>query len=118
MCGNGVPEAHLDEECDRGDKNSDEGWCTLECKRDRCGDGLIRAGVELCDDGPDNRDDGPCTPLCAPPSCGDGILQGAELCDEGENNRRTTLSPFFSTLFVFRNEPSGETGHRVVIVSL
>jgi len=87
VCGNAVPEAHLDEECDRGEKNSDEGWCTLECKRDRCGDGLIRAGVELCDDGPNNRDEGPCTPLCAPPSCGDGILQGAELCDEGEDNR-------------------------------
>jgi len=87
VCGNAVPEAHLDEECDRGDENADDGACTLACKVNRCGDGLVHAGVELCDDGPDNDDNGPCTPLCAPPSCGDGILQEPELCDNGDQNK-------------------------------
>ncbi|MEZ4383511.1 MAG: DUF4215 domain-containing protein [Nannocystaceae bacterium] len=87
ICGNGVPEAHLGEECDRGDENADDGECTLQCKVASCGDGLVQADVELCDDGGENRDEGPCTPLCAPPTCGDGILQTPELCDDGDANK-------------------------------
>ena len=59
VCGNGVPEVHVGEECDRGAENADDGECTVECKVARCGDGLVQASVELCDDGDDNRDEGP-----------------------------------------------------------
>ena len=87
VCGNGVLDEGIGEECDDGSENADDGACTLECNAARCGDGLVQVGMELCDDGRDNRDEGPCTPLCAPPTCGDGVLQEPELCDDGENNK-------------------------------
>jgi len=54
-CGDGLKQA--DESCDDG--NRDEGdECTNVCDVARCGDGIVRLGVETCDDGNDNGGDG------------------------------------------------------------
>ena len=87
VCGNGVPEAGNDEECDEGQANADDAACTATCKLAICGDGLVQAGVEECDLGEDNDDAGACTSTCALARCGDGLLQPPELCDDGEGNK-------------------------------
>jgi cysteine-rich repeat protein len=60
ICGNGVVEEG--ETCDDGDRADDDA-CTNACAPARCGDGIVRAGVEDCDDGNDVNDDG-CTRRC------------------------------------------------------
>jgi cysteine-rich repeat protein len=47
-CGDGVVTG--DEECDDGNRQDGDG-CTNRCQWARCGDGIVRAGVEDCDDG-------------------------------------------------------------------
>ncbi len=57
-CGNGLVEA--DEECDDGD--SDDADACTGCRVARCGDGVVRAGVEECDHG--GAPDSSCTAMC------------------------------------------------------
>lgn len=83
-CGNGT----LDEgeECDDGNQD-DTDACRSTCVAARCGDGVVRAGVETCDDG--NQDDTDGCPdgadgTCEPARCGDGVVRaGVEECDDG-----------------------------------
>ena len=48
-CGNGIVD--LDEQCDNGAANSNNGTCLLNCTVASCGDGFVESGVEVCDDG-------------------------------------------------------------------
>jgi MYXO-CTERM domain-containing protein len=50
VCGNGLIEKDLDEECDDGLENSDTGACLSTCVAAACGDGFVQDGVEECDD--------------------------------------------------------------------
>ncbi|MGB1013616.1 MAG: hypothetical protein ACPG4T_05745 [Nannocystaceae bacterium] len=84
-CGNGVIDFHS-EECDRGDDNADDAFCSPTCKKARCGDGVLQLDEE-CDLGEDNRQDGLCSLLCYNPACGDGFVQEGEGCDLGEENQ-------------------------------
>ena len=78
-CGDGVVQSG--EDCDDGnDANGDE--CPTSCQPHRCGDGIVRAdlevgevGYESCDDGNDDPWDG-CGNDCN--RCGDGILGAYE----------------------------------------
>jgi len=86
-CGDG--ELDLDEECDLGVDNDDNGDCTVECKKATCGDKLTWEGHEDCDNGPNNNDNlyGGCTTQCQfGARCNDGIVQDMEECDLGEDN--------------------------------
>jgi cysteine-rich repeat protein len=74
-CGDGTID--VDEECDLGAGNADNGACTSQCKLAQCGDGLVQLGQEACDDGNEFEND-PCTTLCQAPSCDDGIASGQE----------------------------------------
>jgi cysteine-rich repeat protein len=61
VCGNGTVEAS--EQCDDGNTvNTDA--CLNSCVTARCGDGVLRAGVEACDDGNIVSGDG-CSASCA-----------------------------------------------------
>jgi len=86
-CGDGVLD--LDEDCDLGPDNADEGFCTSNCKLAYCGDGFIQVGNgEECDDSVDNSDAGECTFACTLAVCGDGLLwEGVEECDDGAENQ-------------------------------
>ena len=89
FCGDGALDLDLDEECDLGAANADDGSCTLACKNATCGDGLVWTGVEACDMGPANSPDyGGCAPDCHfAARCGDGTLDvDHEQCDEGSLN--------------------------------
>ncbi|MGB1013793.1 MAG: hypothetical protein ACPG4T_06645 [Nannocystaceae bacterium] len=83
-CGNGIIDYHS-EECDRGDDNAADGFCSTTCKKATCGDGVIQLDEE-CDLGDENADNGNCTRRCYSPRCGDGFVQPGEACDLGENN--------------------------------
>jgi cysteine-rich repeat protein len=77
-CGDGVVDSN--EECDDGNRDDGDA-CLTTCKRARCGDGIVRRGVEGCDDG--NRvDDDSCRNECKLPTCGDGVVQMGEQCDD------------------------------------
>jgi cysteine-rich repeat protein len=74
------------EECD--DMNLDNAdACVLECKNARCGDGVIRLGVEECDGDVDITGDGvpedTCSDSCHLNGCGNGIKDPGEQCDDG-----------------------------------
>jgi len=90
VCGDGSVD--LDEECDLGPGNSDDGFCTTSCTQARCGDGLLQeVAGEKCDDGLDNSDAGGCTSKCTLAVCGDGHLwEGVEECDAGDENQAGT----------------------------
>lgn len=87
-CGNGIKT--MGEECDDGDKNSDDAYngCTTDCKYGPfCGDGE-QNGDEACDHGRENGatygKEG-CTGDCQTPHyCGDGFIDGlnGEECDD------------------------------------
>lgn len=66
VCGNGVVEAG--EECDDGNL-IDTDRCRVGCVWARCGDGVVRTGVEECDDGNMLENDG-CSSTCLPCSGG------------------------------------------------
>ena len=103
-CGDGFVQTYLGEKCDLGtDENGDslntgaygkngKPGCALDCTYETpyCGDGKIQtAEGEECDDGSDNDDNAynGCTTQCKKgPRCGDGIIQGDEMCDDGEAN--------------------------------
>ncbi len=80
VCGDGRIQSP--EQCDDGNTVDTDG-CTSLCKNARCGDSLVRAGVEECDDGNAlNTDD--CTNSCNAAKCGDGYVRaGVEECDDG-----------------------------------
>lgn len=93
-CGDGVKD--LNEECDDGQENADNHACTLECKKNVCGDSKVHGDVEDCDAGADNGKTTcaadynssclSCSSLCkfqasAGGYCGDKIKNGAEQCD-------------------------------------
>ena len=86
-CGDGVLQEP--EECDHGDKNSDNGACTAFCTVATCGDGFVHVDEEECDDGPANKESpdgkGGCSTSCiALATCGDGVLDpDEEDCDDG-----------------------------------
>jgi cysteine-rich repeat protein len=61
VCGDGVRTPN--EGCDNGPENDDANACTTACVVARCGDGLLRTGVESCDDSNDANGDG-CSSLC------------------------------------------------------
>jgi cysteine-rich repeat protein len=89
VCGDGVRAAAC-EECDDGAGNGNgPDACRPDCRRARCGDGVLDTG-EACDDGNDAACDG-CSPGCAVEPgvvCGDGVRNQAcgEECDEGGGN--------------------------------
>ena len=75
------------EECDDGDKNSNDAACTVECKKATCGDNHVQDGVEECDEGVMNADDAACTSVCRAATCGDGFVQlGVEDCEDGNQD--------------------------------
>jgi len=79
-CGNGLLDPG--EECDDGNPSDTDG-CTNACRLAVCGDGFVRAGVELCDDG-NTSDNDACLSTCRPAYCGDGFVWiGVEQCDDG-----------------------------------
>ncbi|MSP92426.1 MAG: DUF4215 domain-containing protein [Myxococcales bacterium] len=57
LCGNGV--LNVGEECDDSNLTKTDA-CTDVCKKAKCGDGIVQAGVETCDDG--NEIDGDACP--------------------------------------------------------
>jgi cysteine-rich repeat protein len=80
VCGDKIVDAG--EDCDDGNsENTDE---CVNCKPATCGDGEVRAGVELCDDG--NSENTDACVVCEPARCGDSNVQmGVEECDDGKN---------------------------------
>lgn len=82
LCGDAVVSA--DETCD--DANSiDTDACPSSCRRARCGDLFVQAGVEECDDGNSSNVD-KCV-SCRLATCGDGFRrQGYEDCDDGNTD--------------------------------
>lgn len=103
LCGNAVTQN--DEECDDGNNQNGDGCsseCTVEpgwicimhiCKKIECGNGIHEEG-EDCDAGKNSNDYGyneygdlNCTADCKFAAyCGDGIKNGAEICDNGNEN--------------------------------
>ncbi len=87
-CGNGVIDGS--EECDDGAEASGDG-CSRDCLWERCGNGIrdvdsLGAFVEECDDGNLNDLDS-CDRFCLrTASCGNGVVEGAEECDNGDQN--------------------------------
>jgi cysteine-rich repeat protein len=76
ICGNGLAEPG--EACDDGDAEDGDA-CTNACAVARCGDGIVRTGVEDCDDGNAENLDG-CSLrclACADPNA-DAVLVGAD----------------------------------------
>jgi len=87
-CGNGIVDCG--EQCDLGPENADDGACTTDCLKPRCGDGLLQPDFgEECDFGEEvNNDSGACLTTCTAASCGDGhTWLGVEECDLGEENQ-------------------------------
>jgi cysteine-rich repeat protein len=85
-CGDGAVNGV--EDCDDGNEIQID--ACINCRAARCGDGFLRAdlevgaaGYEVCDDGNDDPGDA-CTEACVPARCGDGrIWVGRETCDDG-----------------------------------
>ncbi len=85
VCGDGVHVVTC-EACDDGAANSDTqpDACRTDCRRARCGDGVLDAG-DACDDGNTVSCDG-CSAACTVEigsMCGDGVVSpGCETCDD------------------------------------
>ncbi len=90
-CGDAIADPDLGEECDDGNLD-DTDDCLSNCKRARCGDKFVEAGVEECDDG--NADDtDACPTSCLNATCGDGFLEkGVEKCDDGNEDNTDSCS--------------------------
>jgi cysteine-rich repeat protein len=81
-CGDGIVDTLFGEACDDGNASATDA-CLPTCAAARCGDGFVRAGVEVCDDGNQLGGDG-CAATCASREvCGDGIVDLGEECDDG-----------------------------------
>lgn len=95
-CGDG--EVNGDEVCDNGvnlsgyQSASEENPCAPGCVLPSyCGDGRLDGAFgEQCDDGEENTGEyGGCNADCTiGPRCGDGIVNGEELCDDGNASNR------------------------------
>lgn len=89
-CGDGIVNSALNEECDDGNRDSDDD-CDVFCKwvpLPECGDGIVQSQYELCDDGEENSNapNAECRINCVPERCGDGIFDSfIEECDDGNN---------------------------------
>jgi cysteine-rich repeat protein len=82
VCGDGA--VQTGEECDDGNSVETDD-CLSTCKKARCGDGFVQAGVKECDDGNDVNTDA-CPNTCHDASCGDGFVQaGVEECDDAND---------------------------------
>jgi cysteine-rich repeat protein len=85
-CGDGVVEGRAEEECDDGNKMSDDG-CSEACHWEICGNKFADPGEE-CDDGNTASGDG-CSADCRSTEiCGNFIVDFAadEMCDDGNKN--------------------------------
>ncbi|MCA9670850.1 MAG: hypothetical protein KC503_34875 [Myxococcales bacterium] len=96
LCGDGVVQSEVGEECDDGAQVGGDG-CSATCKREACGNGVVDVG-EQCDLGPANDDGGDCTRDCKHAVCGDGHvkLRGTppyEACDDGNDNNGDGCNP-------------------------
>lgn len=84
ICGDGVKQESLGEECDNGPFCSDTApdACRCDCKASHCGDGVKDAN-ESCDDGANNSDTAPdaCRTDCSYHRCGDKVRDSGEQCD-------------------------------------
>jgi cysteine-rich repeat protein len=81
----GDAQVQAGEQCDDGNQVNEDS-CTNQCVAARCGDGIVRAGVEQCDDGNSNDGDN-CTNACRTARCGDGVVHaGVEQCDDGNSD--------------------------------
>ncbi|MDX2090501.1 MAG: DUF4215 domain-containing protein [Kofleriaceae bacterium] len=89
-CGNGV--INPGEDCEDG--NSINADSCINCRAARCGDGFVHAGFEQCDGTagtkPAGHNEATCgttgAAACRWQYCGNGFLEGAEQCDDGNNN--------------------------------
>lgn len=94
-CGDGAVDPG--EKCDAGGSNNDHGACTMQCKKNICGDAHIQDGAEECDNGDrngetcNNADYGATCAACSKTChftissggyCGDGKKNGPEQCDQ------------------------------------
>src|SRR3989344_5703362 len=90
-CGDGIVQTPNDdgqnEQCDDGNTNTNDVCTYPACQNARCGDAIIRTGVEQCDDGNTVSTDA-CTNSCNNARCGDGFVQpsNGEQCDDSNTN--------------------------------
>lgn len=82
VCGDGVVQPGLGEQCDPPSGAGGIAGCDAECKLQTCGDGAAQE-AEQCDDGNAIPGDG-CSDVCMLEYCGDGIAQTSlgEACDD------------------------------------
>jgi cysteine-rich repeat protein len=86
VCGDGIVDSALNERCDDGNTNDNDG-CRADCLGlEICGDGLVDAAAgESCDDGNNSNNDA-CLTTCANNVCGDSFVNpAAEECDDANN---------------------------------
>ena len=101
VCGNGILDAG--EDCDDDNDVSGDGCeadCTFSCAMDAdCDDGALCNGSETCNTtthvcaaGTNAADATDCgggmvcrSGMCVPPVCGNGIVEGTEVCDDGDS---------------------------------
>lgn len=82
-CGDSVTDAG--EDCDNGPANSHTvpDACRPDCTLPGCGDGVVDVSSgETCDPGPDAPDDH-CSSQCQVMYCSNGVIEGDEVCDDG-----------------------------------
>lgn len=91
ICGDGIVDSALGEDCDGGDpKNpgpTDSATCTAKCKTSTCGDGYVNHQANPAEDCEPAAVGGPpCNAQCRLTFCGDGIVDQSigEQCDPGK----------------------------------
>lgn len=92
-CGDGVVDAN--ESCDEGPGNSDvvPDACRLSCADPSCGDGVVDVVLgESCDPGA-GLPTATCGSSCRVIFCGNGLLEGGEVCDDGNFQPGDGCSP-------------------------
>ena len=100
-CGDGRINWDSGEECDSGEKNGEDDYCTYDCYLESnnngyCGDGIL-GNDEECDDGSENGSkESSCSTCCIRKpegeeqeedcDCGNGTIEWPEQCDKGYRN--------------------------------